>query len=268
MALACLIGGTASGASGLSRIAVQSTQDFKDIFVVAANGAETRRIRFPSPVIGRVDLTDDGKYLGASTGDGVYVVSTANGSARRVKNMPTAARSGAVDVTWAPGGGQFAFTLAQNLWTIFANGNAPQRLANGAQTPDWSPDGTQLAFVRGLSLATGLGRIYAIGTDGRDLHFITRGAQPAYSPDGAKLAYLGRGGIFVTAADGGPTRLVIPNGSHPEWSPDGRRIAFTRKVGCSEAGCSGRIFIAPAAGGRARPIGPAVFDIGALSWSR
>jgi len=67
---------------------------------------------------------------------------------------------------------------------------------------------------------------------------------------------------------GGKPKLVIRNGERPEWSPDGRYLAFTRQVVCGDAVCSGRVFIVRATGGKARAIGPEIFDIGPLSWSK
>jgi Tol biopolymer transport system component len=88
------------------------------------------------------------------------------------------------------------------------------------------------------------------------------------SPDGSKLAFARQDGVYVASMHGGGLRRVVQNAEHPEWSPDGAYLAFTRWVECGEAGCSGRVFVIRMAGGRARPLGPLVFDIGRLSWSR
>lgn len=109
--------------------------------------------------------------------------------------------------------------------------------------------------------------IQSIEIDDRKVRSIVRGRDPDVSPDGAKLAFAQRKGIYVMPLEGGKPRLIITRGEHPEWSPDGRYLAFTRRVKCGEAGCSGRVFLVRATGGRARAIGPRIFEIGPLSWS-
>jgi TolB protein len=73
----------------------------------------------------------------------------------------------------------------------------------------------------------------AIARDGR-IHVggvaIARGAQPAWSPDGTRIAYTRAGSIYVADADGTNERRLTRRGSpasFPAWSPDGTRIAFS-----------------------------------------
>jgi Tol biopolymer transport system component len=60
---------------------------------------------------------------------------------------------------------------------------------------------------------------------------LARGAtQPAWSPDGTRIAYVGARGITVADADGRNAR-VIADGGEPAWSPAGTRIAYTAAPG-------------------------------------
>lgn len=78
--------------------------------------------------------------------------------------------------------------------------------------------------------------------------------EPAYSPDGARIAFASRRGesfdIFVMNADGtGTTQLTSApaNDGHPTWSPDGERVAFNR-------GDPGHLFVMNADGSGQRRI--------------
>lgn len=86
--------------------------------------------------------------------------------------------------------------------------------------------------------------IYTVNADGTQKRNLTRNsiriedAAPAWSPDGARIAFVRRGqanrdAVFVMNADGrGKRRLTsYPTGRELvglSWSPDGRRIAFVR----------------------------------------
>jgi serine/threonine protein kinase/Tol biopolymer transport system component len=54
-------------------------------------------------------------------------------------------------------------------------------------------------------------------------------SQPAYSPDGSRIAFRserGGGGLFLMGATGESVRRVADFGYQPSWSPDGRALAF------------------------------------------
>jgi TolB protein len=110
-----------------------------------------------------------------------------------------------------------------------------------------------------LSFATkrfGGVQIMTIGIDGSNPVQVTRetedATQPAWSPDGTKLAYLvgprQQGKIKICDADGGNAHVLFdgegPQRS-PAWSPDGKQIAFSME---SRATNNYHIFVTDADG--------------------
>ena len=113
--------------------------------------------------------------------------------------------------------------------------------------PAWSPDGKRIAFASSRDpewdsfvCCGGPSELYVTNANGSRARRLTRTSayelDPAWSPDGQKLAFargngLGRSDIYVVNANGsGAKRLAraaAPELS-PAWSPDGMRIAFVR----------------------------------------
>jgi Tol biopolymer transport system component len=77
---------------------------------------------------------------------------------------------------------------------------------------------------------------------------------PAYSPDGASIAFHeadADGGIFIAGATGESVRRVTDIGFHPAWSPNGKDIAFTTEEIADPASRLGEstLYVVSAAGG-------------------
>jgi Tol biopolymer transport system component len=81
--------------------------------------------------------------------------------------------------------------------------------------------------------------IYVINADGSGLRRLTDGMDPAWSPDGTRVAFArwrDPRGIYVIDEDGSNETLLFgwSQAKAPAWSPDGSRIAFTRRYGGRE----------------------------------
>ncbi|MGZ8469334.1 MAG: prolyl oligopeptidase family serine peptidase [Gemmatirosa sp.] len=108
--------------------------------------------------------------------------------------------------------------------------------------PQISPDGTRIVYTRGfVNKLTDRweSALWMVSADGRTHHFLAKGANAVWSPDGTRLAYVAPGEpsgpqLFVRYmnADGATsqvTRVTEPV-ADLRWSPDGRQIGFTMFV--------------------------------------
>jgi dipeptidyl aminopeptidase/acylaminoacyl peptidase/CubicO group peptidase (beta-lactamase class C family) len=105
------------------------------------------------------------------------------------------------------------------------------------EQPALSPDGTRVAYVlRTTEEDKNQHAIWVVDDEPRQLTRGTNDVAPAWSPDGASLAFLratdGPAQLWLLPAGGEPEQLTtLPLGAGaPEWSPDGTMIAFAAPV--------------------------------------
>ena len=100
--------------------------------------------------------------------------------------------------------------------------------------PLFSPDGRRILFLRGTTyVRVPQLALWVMNADGsRQQKLASHGADPAWSPDSRRIAYVGRGRspdvsfLVVVSADGS-NRLVIAGRKYsPVWSPDSKRLAL------------------------------------------
>jgi eukaryotic-like serine/threonine-protein kinase len=159
---------------------------------------------------------------------------------------------------WSPDGARLAYVGEvdgfRQLFLRTVAGGAERRLSRDSRDhiqPAWSPDGQHLAFVQSRMNGGKLepsdingwyqenGEIWSLElATGRETKLIEDAFNPAYSPDGHRIAFdapwAGARRIWIADAGGRNPRQVTSDSSEavvhttPRWSPDGTKLAFRR----------------------------------------
>lgn len=238
------------------------------ILVLDTSSGKAREVRFRVRAFGRSAWSPDGESIAFADATSertpgstdIFIVAADGSGLRQVTQTGQA-----IEPLWSPDGSTLVFTApasggsiagAATLWAIGVDGSGLRELTHAdARTADiagsFSPDGRRLLFTRlHASLAKALpASIYLLQLeDGTVERLIDRGAWPAYSPDGTRIAYatdIDENGsvsagertsfaaeLYVTGSDGRErsrlTQTRELDESSPSWSPDGRVIAFVR----------------------------------------
>lgn len=89
----------------------------------------------------------------------------------------------------------------------------------------WSPDGSQVLagdWTGGQeNVEAAYEDLFTFGADGTGLHALPQPdseANPAWSPDGTKVAYDARGDLWVMNADGSGPKRLLSAGKQPDWT--------------------------------------------------
>ena len=204
----------------------------------------------------------NGKIFFESTRTGSYQIFSMKPNGSGVTNIASNRSLSEADPAVSPNGRKIAYEYAREVWVMNADGTGKRKVVGntgGDASPSWSPDGRKIVFSRNSA------DVWVVNVDGTGKRNLTKTPDrqerdPAYSPDGARIAYtvspVSSGGtqVYVMNANGKRQTNLTPEDSftfecpdggtyghnvesrYPSWSPSGRRIAFTGAGGCTAGG--------------------------------
>jgi Tol biopolymer transport system component len=188
----------------------------------------------------------------------------------------------------SPDGSELAFVQGSSLVVSGIDGRGLRRLASFsrddefASPPAWSASGRRIAYGQGFSCTGALCSSQQVWVadlaSGSAQRLLTKAVEPAWSPDGSRLAltrarrttvgsqpgYLFS--VVVAWADGSNQRTLARASSDPAWSPSGGSLAYSGIRGVMRSRPDG-------SGARAltrrprKPISEWISDVGSITWS-
>jgi Tol biopolymer transport system component len=216
-----------------------------EIFTMNANGTGRTRLTNYADQDGGAAWSPDGtkiafsRQLGSGVGEQIFVM---NADGTGVTQLTSGTTN--VGPAWSPDGTKIAFVRGfADIWTMNPDGTGATNVTNrpgvDKDGPNWSPDGTKIAYAQNddpntIDCQVCDWDIHVVNADGTgDVRIANhaKDSEPAWSPDGTKIAFYTfrdepdplncvscNFAIYTMSATGAnPTRLVA--GSAPDWQP-------------------------------------------------
>jgi len=227
----------------------------RTIWVSDPAGQNARQVTTPGSPLYPAEprFSPDGRELAFVTRGGgprgeLNVVDLASGEVRRLTQDDALAQCPA----WSPDGLHLYFASsrggAMNIWKIGARGGEAEPITAGQGDdvqPDVSADGSRIVFAT-YRESLGFARLDLSAKPGPDnpkqlsIDLARNQIGPAYSPDGAHLAYFSNlkgveiEGIWMAGADGSDPLPLVQDARvniFPKWSPDGEHLIYMSGTG-------------------------------------
>lgn len=274
-------------AYSLSTIDKEGDKRNSDIWMVSWDGTQKVQLTYTPESESAPRWSPDGQYIsftssrpGKAKGSQIWVLDRRGGEARQLTDV----KGRLSEYQWSPDSKKFAFVMRET--------DEPE--PDASKSPSVPPKPPKPIVIdryhfkqdmQGYLSGASRSRIYTYDIQAKKLDLITTDknydeTNPAWSPDGTKIAYVSNheedpdrtrnSDVFVVDAKPGSTPRKLtsypgPDGGRLGWSPDGKWIAYTQgsdpKYGAYNLN---RLAIVPVSGGQARVI-TEKFDRGVAS---
>ncbi len=184
--------------------------------------------------------------------------------------------AGSASATEPGTNGPIVFSSGGKIYTIQPDGSGLTPVVREEEEykydfyPSWAPDGLRIATSGQKRESNGywtVSGLHVFAPDGSGFERLPIGGyieSPAWSPDGAHIAFIRDRELLSTTPEGAPPTLIMSNAWSPAWSPDGQRIAFIRPIESDE---ETNLYVMAAKGGPAQKILDPPGRVSSPSWS-
>lgn len=174
---------------------------------------------------------------GLSWGMGLWIIDKYGNNREEI----TSAKDWIEDILWSPDGTKIVYGVSEGGMHLclvnLADKSTKTLTTEWSYYPSFSPEGDRIVYYGKAGNNYG---ICLMNSDGNNKTFLTEGNDPAWAPDGTKIAYFSNkwtwkegtttftGGLFIIPPSGTPaTQLISGDVRNPVWSPESSMIAYT-----------------------------------------